>query len=160
MKKIKLTQGKYALVDNEDFGRLSQYSWHYVSIGYAVRGIGGSPEKARSYYMHWDVIGKPKNGLVTDHINGKKLDNRKENLRHVTIGQNVRKQKMNKNNTSGYRGVCRHKNPPGYWKASISINGKVTSVGFFKRKEDAARAYDKAAKKHYGEFARLNFPNS
>ena len=149
MKKIKLggkNKNIFVLVDNEDFENMARYSWYLHAGGYARnRSIG---------YMHRLLLHTPK-GFETDHVNGNGLDNRKENLRVVTRSQNRWNTFHNKRNTSGYKGAFFHK-VTGKWAASIRIFGKTRNLGFFNTKEDAASAYNQAAEKYFGEFARLN----
>src|SRR3990167_164487 len=108
MKKIKLTQNKYALVDDEDFKELNQSKWLCDSSGYAGRDVGGRKNKKR-ILMHRLLNNTPK-GFHTDHINRDKLDNRKENLRTTTCSQNILNSKLSKKNTSGHKGVEWYKN--------------------------------------------------
>ena len=96
-------------------------------------------------------------GMATDHINGDGLDNRKQNLRICTHAENLRNRRLGKNNTSGYKGVSWHKLHK-LWYAHISHNKKLMSLGYFKDKEEAAKAYDRKAIELFGEFAKLNFP--
>lgn len=96
-------------------------------------------------------------GYEIDHINGKKWDNCLENLRLVTRQQNSFNQGVCKNNKSGYKGVCWYK-AGSKWHASICVNGKKIHLGYFKTKENAATAYNFAAKKYFGEYARCNKP--
>lgn len=100
MKRIKLTQGKYALVDNEDFEWLNQWKWHMSSHGYVMR----RPPQSRIVYMHRLINGTPDDS-DTDHINRNKLDNRRENLRIANKILNGRNRGENKNNTSGHKGI-------------------------------------------------------
>lgn len=95
---------------------------------------------------------------LVDHKNGNALDNRKENLRVATKQQNNANRGLLINNKSGYKGVS-WRQLSKRWCAFISVNNKSKFLGSFKIKEEAARAYDKAAKEHYGEFAILNFPD-
>ena len=90
-----------------------------------------------------------------DHINGNGLDNRKCNLRFANANQNQHNRKTNKNNKSGYKGVCWHKRH-NKWISRISINNKLIHLGLFNDKLDAANTYNNAAIKYYGEFANLN----
>lgn len=147
-KQIPLTKGKVAIVDDEDYERLSKYKWHY-SGRYARRTIMGF----KKISMHQDILGTY-NG-VADHINGNRLDNRKQNLRVCSHAGNAMNRKViAKNNTSGYKGVrFEYKK----YRASIQYKGKRIHIGLFETAEEAARAYDKKAKELFGEFARTNF---
>lgn len=111
--------------------------------------------------MHRLIMGFPKH-MVVDHIDGDGLNNRRSNLRLVTRAQNNRKSNsvLPRHNKSGFRGVCLEKSSK-KWCAFIrtaDVNRKQTRIGRFKTAEEAARAYDQAAKKFHGEFATLNFP--
>jgi len=157
MKKISLTQGKFAIVDDEDFDLISQQKWHFIKGGYAVRR-SGTPKQ--TIYMH-RYINKTPNTLHTDHINGNKLDNRRKNLRTVTPAQNHHNRKKGGGRDTGYKGVS-------YWKSKkgaesvrgyICTGGKYIHLGHFANLKFAAIAYDVAARKMFGKYARLNFPN-
>ena len=91
-----------------------------------------------------------------DHINGIKDDNRWSNLRPATHAQNMRNRRSQKGSSSKFLGVSKH-TASGKWQAYIRVNGKNTNLGYFKKEEDAAKAYDAAASKHFKEFANLNF---
>jgi len=146
MKEIPLTHGKVALVDDEDFEWLNQWKWHYSKFGYAVR------KPKEQIYMHRFIM-KPEQGLFTDHINGDKLDNRKENLRICTTGENMRNRPKQSNNTSGYKGVFWHKKAK-RWFAKIGFMRKSIHLGLFDTREEAYERYCKAEKEYFGEFAR------
>ena len=133
MKKIKLTQGKYALVDDEDYKNLSKHKW-YFSHGYAIRDTSINGRRKR-IYMHMAIIPQ-KTGLVTDHINMNSLDNRKCNLRIVTRSVNQINRGLQSNNTSGYKGVTWNKKS-NKWQAQIKLNGKHILLGYFKNIKDA-----------------------
>jgi hypothetical protein len=152
MRKLLLSQGKFALVDNEDYLFLNQWKW-YFNQGYARRNskrIKG--EKRNGIFLQNVVITKEKNQEI-DHINGNTLDNRKINLRICSHFQNSKNRKKQINNTSGYKGVTKdHKK----WMAQILINYKRKYLGRFNTKKEAALAYNKAAKFYHGEFASLN----
>jgi hypothetical protein len=150
---IPLTQGKFAIVDAEDYEHLSKYKWYAVYAGgkfYAYRSV-----KYRAVSMHRQIMGEPK-GKVVDHRDGNSLNNRRSNLRICTFAQN----QLNRRSTGGvsrYKGVW-FKKGHNKWKAQIGFNGKKIHIGYFKDEIDAAKAYDKKAKEFFGEFAYLNFP--
>lgn len=147
MKKIPLTQGKFAIVDDVDYERLSKFKW-YCHCGYARRMGDG-----KAIHMHREILSPP-DGFIIDHANGNRLDNRRENIRICTFAQNTQNAERRSDNSSGYKGVSWHTNKK--WRTQIIVNGKVTHVGMFSNIIDAARAYNEAAIKYYGEFAKLN----
>ena len=159
-RRIPLTQGKYAIVDPEDFGRLNKHKWHVAkgnNTFYAVRCVGPSKGRIR-IRMHREVI-HPPDHLVVDHINHNGLDNRKANGRPATRAQNNRNKLIVRkmNSTSKYKGVSRWKGK-NKWRVRIKLDGEQKHIGYFKDEIQAAKAYDKAAKMYHGEFASLNFP--
>lgn len=151
MKQIPLTKGKFALVDETDFEWLSQYNWCY-SNGSAVRRM--PKNNSLLLYMHREVLGLRK-GTFCDHINGDRLDNRRENLRSATHAQNMFNKRKYKTNKSGIKGVCWDKNRNKF-VAQIGVGGKHINLGRFTKVEDAIRAYNNAALIYHGEFATLN----
>ena len=161
MKRIPLTQGKYALVDNCDYKYLCAHKWaadrHYKGNWYAVRSkkIGG---KGHAVYMHREIM-FPKVGNV-DHINGDGLDNRRKNLQICTHSQNIRKGRWQPG-ASGYHGVYYNRSV-NRWIAEIHIteNGeeKKKRIGSSTDKVLAAKMYDAYVAKRFGKFAKLNFP--
>ncbi len=154
-KEIPLTQGKVAIVDDEDYERLMEYKWCYSStIGYAVSRtyVGG---KKKVLLMHRFILNAPPD-KVTDHINHNKLDNRKSNLRICSSSENNRNMPINRaNNKSGYRGVYWSKSRK-KWIANIRFNNKPIYLGIFDNKHDAARMYNFWAVDLFGEYANLN----
>jgi hypothetical protein len=147
MKKIKLTQNKYALVDNDDYDMISKNKWCVTTCGtkfYAVHSIPTLNGKRTPEYMHHIIIGKPLKGHVTDHINGNGLDNRKCNLRLVTYRQN--QQNRHHKKSSKYPGVQWHKCDK-RWFSCIRFNGKRTYLGYFINEKKAYQAYQDACKK-------------
>jgi len=153
MKEIKLTQGKVALVDDEDYDELSVFKW-YCNLGYAVRRRRTFEEKGVPIIrMHVQIMGKIE-GLDVDHINGNRSDNRRENLRHCTAAQNSANMRKYRGG-SKYKGVYWHKFGR-RWCAKFFAGGKAVHIGSFKTEDDAARAYNIAVKSVRGEFAVLN----
>lgn len=151
-KEIILTQNKITIVDDEDFERLNKFKWHAHStphIFYAARTFNN-----KMIYMHRYIM-KTEGKLQVDHINGNPLDNRKSNLRIVTQKQNTRNSKMKNTNTSGYKGVYWYKRSK-KWCTHIHVDGKTINLGYFDDKNDAAKVYNEAAIKYFGEFAKLN----
>lgn len=157
MKKIQLTQGKAAIVDDEDYDRLAIHSWciskcsntNYALRGHKVKG------KCHSVLMHREIMNAT-DGVEVDHINGNGIDNRKCNLRFVTSSQNKFNQKKQQRKTSSkYKGVYYHKRDKA-WIARIQLYGCPQYLGNYATEKEAALAYNKAAVNYYGEYARLN----
>lgn len=153
MKKIPLTKNKEAIVDSDDYDYLNNWKWSYVAAGYAIRGQQRN-NKIKYYLMH-RVILKAKDNQEVDHINGNRLDNRKENLRFVSRQQNQWNRTKSLNKSSKYKGVNFHKKS-NKWMARIRLNNKEIYLGIFKQEKDAARAYNKKAIELFGEYAKLN----
>lgn len=139
MKEIKLTQGKFALVDDEDYEMLMQYKWHtqngcrtnYAHRSYRENGI------SKTIPMHRLIMKDNSHNLI-DHINGNGLDNRKENLRIVTKRQNA--QNLHINKSSKY--ACVHFNKLSKkWRSNIRIGKERIHLGYFTNEEDAYKAY-------------------
>ncbi len=155
LKKIKLTQGKFAKVDDDDFERVNQWKWSYHD-GYADRNsqydVFG---KRKTIKMHRVIMNTP-DGMETDHRDRDGLNNQKNNLRICTEIQNRRSRGRDIDNTSGYKGVTWRKSNR-KWVARIAVNRVPIHLGSFSTSKDAALAYDRAAKKYYGEFAYPNF---
>jgi len=158
MKEIRLSQGKVALVDNEDFESINQFKWHIdkrLHTIYAVRQERYMTGKYKKVYMHNQIMGVK----WIDHINSDGLDNRKINMRPCNCGQNNMNQRPQEGKSSEFKGVFWHKQRK-KWTAQSGINGKRKHLGMFKSEIMAALAYDNEAKNLFGEFARLNFPDT
>jgi len=150
-KKIPLTQGKFALVDDADFDWINQWKWNYHQ-GYATRTIY-KPFK-KTILMHRVIMNTP-DGMETDHIKiDETLNNQRSNLRICTTAENRRNYGLRKDNTSGYKGV--HKTKNGKWQARIQVGGKRVSLGVFISAEQAVIAYDSELSNYHGEFANFN----
>lgn len=157
MKQIPLTQGKFALVDDEDFEWLSQWNWQCTKYGYAHRKTSVTINGKRKFghiFMHREIIKTPL-GMFTDHISGDRLDNQKKNLRICTKAQNRMNEGKRSGKSSVYKGV-RWKTCHSLWEARIKKDLKTTFLGHFSSEIEAAKAYNVAAIEKFGEFARLN----
>lgn len=154
MKCIELTQGRVAIVSDEDFAELAQWRWYYARVGYAARRKRRPGRSSIVVYMHREIMCS-EFGQEVDHINRDRLDNRRENLRVATSSQNKFNQGKQANNTSGYKGVSFHKQR-GRWVAEIWQFNKKHYLGLFETREAAAKAYNDAALRLHGEFAHQN----
>lgn len=151
MKEIRLSQGKFALVDDEDYEWLNQYKWQHAT-GYAVRH---NPLGAKKISMSRTIVNCP-NGMVVDHINHNTLDNRRSNLRICTYSQNsINKQKIIIG-SSRYKGVKWNVKSKS-WQVRISYKHTSTYIGEFKNELHAAMAYALWAKDIYGEYSFTEF---
>ena len=151
---ILLTQGRFAIVDAEDYDWLSQYKWCAAKdrgTFYAHRGNGGT-----TVSMHRTIMRAPK-GMMCDHKNHNGLDNRKSNLRLCTSAQNQYNKRPQRNGSSRYKGVILRSDYR-RWRARIGFNRKRIHLGDFADGIQAALAYDDKAVELFGEFAWLNFP--
>lgn len=145
MKKIPLTKGYEAIVDDDDYEAISKHKWYALTPGgkytqYACRTkkVDG---KKKTFWMH-RVINKTPDNLITDHINNNGLDNRKCNLRSVTYQDNIANSRQHKTWSSKYRGVAWHSEGK-CWRAYIHINNKYVHLGLFATELEAKEAYDK-----------------
>lgn len=156
-REIKLTQGKATLVDDDDFEWLSQWKWYANKQGnkyYAMRNVSIGNGRHRVIRIHREIIQTPE-GMYTDHIDGDGLNNQKSNLRICTNQQNQFNRGGSNGTSSKYKGVHWYKQTK-RWHARIKINGGLNHIGYFNNEEEAAIAYNEAAVKYYGEFAKLN----
>ena len=152
-KKIQLTRGKFAIVDNEDYAIISKFQWYYLPTAnkeYAARASNG-----KTQYLHRQLM-KAKSGMTVDHQNGNGLDCRRSNLRCCLLRNNQKNKQKRCDNKTGFKGVRftnRRKHP---YYASIFSNGKGIFLGCFGTAIEAAKAYNQAAKKYHGKYAKLN----
>lgn len=156
--RIQLSQGRVALVDVEFAGIVGQYTWHaYKGKATNAWYARTNTEDGGTLLLHrlvWELCGLgPVNEI--DHQNRDGLDCRRQNLRPATASQNAHNRARQKNNTTGYKGVTRHK--ANRWRARIRVgDGKRLDLGLHPSPEQAARAYNRAALAHFGTFAALN----
>jgi hypothetical protein len=148
MIEIPLTQGKVALIDDEDYPLVSTYSWH-VGSNHGRPCYAVCDNQGYTLAMHVLLVGKG-----CDHKNGNGFDNRRSNLRPATASQNTHNQGPRKG-TSKYKGVCWHKDTNN-WQVGITCSRRQHYLGRFDSEQDAALAYDQAARELHGEFAWLN----
>ena len=159
-RRINLGEGRFTIVDPLVFYRLNHFHWYAEGQGkhiYAVRNIIKPNCRATTMRLNRVIMDAPP-GLLVDHRNGVSLDNRRSNLRLATHAENAcNRPKIRSKTSSRYIGVYFEKRT-GRWTSKIRIHGKRLWLGRFASELDAAHAYDKAAMKYHGEFARLNFP--
>ena len=163
-KEILLTRDAIALVDDEWFSKLSHMRWKlcvtksghlYAGHSFMIPGRTNGKKKYKVLKMHRMIMSSPV-GINVDHINGNGLDNRTENLRHATAAQNARNMRK-KSNNNPYKGIHFKR---GKWDAEIRCGDQREWLGSFSDPLDAAKAYDAAAIRLHGEFAKINFPTN
>lgn len=159
MKRIPLSQGKFTIVDDWNYERLSKYKWYAAKRKYTYYAARNSrrreSSKQKVIFMHHQVISVP-DGKFADHRNQNGWDNREHNLRVCTKSQNSQNMKFIKG-ISEYKGVSWRKDRD-KWRAYIVVNQKQISLGHFDSEVEAAKAYDKKALELFGEYACTNFP--
>lgn len=143
--------GHTMLIDQSDYPLVSGYRWWVdKSSGYFVTSIDGRLVSLHRLLMPYQE------GLVCDHINRDKHDNRRANLRYATPKQNSRNRSIARNNTTGFIGVCWHIRKQKY-VAAVTVNNRTVNLGQFDSAEEAARVRDRAARFYFGRYASLNF---
>lgn len=154
--KMRLTQGKVALLNESDLPKVSPYRWcaHYErGRWYAITTITIGPYETKGLRMHRLIMDAP-DGMDVDHINRNGLDNRRENMRLATRSQNLANCRRRKSKRQ-YKGVYSPKHTR-KWRARIRVQGRTIHLGYFDTEAAAARAYNCAAREHFGKFARAN----
>lgn len=153
VKIIILSSGRECLVDDEDYELLAKNKWADDRRGYAIRAVRKDDGTRTTVKMHRLLL-NAKPGEIVDHINGNPSDNRKSNLRIVSDAANARNSRKYSTNTTGYKGVAPH--TKGRFTAQITVNYRKIHLGVFEDKVEAARAYNVAAVKYFGKYAKLN----
>jgi hypothetical protein len=163
MKRIPLTQGQFALVDDSDYKAISKFKWHAKKTTYggftAERTVyNKSTKKCTQIKMHRFILGLGADDKrLVDHRDFETLNNQRWNIRPCSVAENVRHRRPMKGASSRYKGVYRKKGTR-KWNAYIHINGKQKSLGYFVEELDAAAAYDSAATFFHQDFVSLNIP--
>lgn len=154
MKTIPLTRGLFALVDDVDYERVREHSWHAKRARSTI--YGQAMVNGRMTSLHRFILANDDAAKI-DHISRNGLDCRRANLRGASTAQNAANAKLSSRNTSGFKGVSRRIDS-NRWQAIISTSNARKHLGLFLTAEEAARAYDAAARDVFGKFARVNFP--
>lgn len=158
MQKINLKNGKSILVDDDDFERVKDFRWHFQP---PTGGENGGKARATAWrskkiYMHHMIVGQPVDRRMSvDHVNGNGLDNRKENLRFATARQQRQNSAIRRDNVSGFKGI-RFRRDRRKFVSTLMLDGKRINLGEFNTAIEAAVAYNEAAIKFFGKFARVN----
>lgn len=167
---LPLSKGYVAIVDDTDAARVLQHSWYAMKtpsgkvyaasrIGpFTVKRTGRKNGQRAVVLLHRFILGLSAGDPMVDHRDGDGLNNRRRNLRPCTNGENLFGARR-ADNKSGFVGVSKY-GVGRRFRATIKIQGRATLVGCFDTAVEAARAYDAAARKLHGSFARLNFPRS
>lgn len=157
---LPLNHGRFSLIDDDD-SDLCASKWHMHTANgvtmYVVRNVRANGIR-RTEFLHKVIASRKGLSGTVDHRNRCGLDNRRDNLRSASRAQNCANRSMHKNNSSGFKGVTWHR-VTSRWMARLSVDGRKRHLGLFRDPQQAARAYDIAAREVYGEFAALNFPS-
>jgi hypothetical protein len=148
--------GETIWVDAADLAAVTRYAWRVNDRGYVVRsGASGTTRCGKTTWrLHRWLLGDPP-GLEVDHIDLNPLNNRRRNLRVATRAQNAANAPVGRRGTTGFKGVTREDRR---FLATVCVAGRQIRLGRHDTPEEAAHAYDAAAREYFGEFARVNFP--
>ena len=159
MKKIALTQNKFALVDDDNYDWLNRRRWYahhgQGDVFYAIRHTPRINGKRETVWMHRLILGLVARDEQVDHRDRNGINNQRANLRICTRSQNNQNGRKRKGSHSQYKGVYWHRRNR-RWCAQIGINGRIIYLGSFHSEREAALAYNEAALKCFREFARPN----
>jgi HNH endonuclease len=160
VKEILLRRGFVVLIDDDDYLWASQFKWCvYGRHAYVHRALKRVNGKQMREHLHRAILGlKHGDSKYVDHIDGNGLNNQKSNLRLCTMAENIRNQKLHRNNSTGFKGVSWNKQKKKF-KAYIKRNYKNIHLGYYRTASEAGRAYDKASQSLHGDFARPNTCN-
>lgn len=160
MIRIKISSIKYpglcALVDDEDFGKVSGFKWHVRVYNRSMYAYAKAIVGDKHYIDMHRLLMMPKSSQQVDHIDHNGLNNQKINLRVCSANQNKRNTLIPLSNTSGFKGVHYRRGLLKPWRVKIEFNKKQIYGGYFSTKEEAAIKYNQMAVKYFGEFAYLN----
>lgn len=153
MKTIKLKDGYIVQIDDEDFERISKFKL-YISISGKTQYVRGYGNK-KQFRLHRLILNITDPKISVDHIDGNGLNNQKSNLRACSHKQNSRNKRLNRNTSTGYKGVslAKRKNK---FRAYIKTESRQLHLGHFNTAEEAAKAYNIKALELFGEYAKLN----
>jgi len=162
---IDVGHGLKTIVDKADYDLIKDYTWFAAKNTDKIRYAQTNIKKDGKYtiiHLHWLILSDIPIGMVRDHINGDGLDNRRDNLRICKPKHNSRNQKRHRDAVhSKYKGVTYNgqSNRRRPWVSRIIVDYKQIYLGYYETELEAAKAYDVGAKRYFGEYARLNFPN-
>lgn len=162
MKTLPLTHGAVTILDDYDYETFKSRKWSFEPrIGYAIRSERQTDGSEKRLYLH-RLVALAREGQVVHHKNGDRLDNRSENLEvHNSHSEHFRAHAVTDGPRTGcrFRGVT-YNRPFGRWVARLQIDGERRHIGYFHSPEEAARAWDKAAREILGPGCFQNFPDS
>lgn len=153
LKIVPLTQGFVTTVDDADYAWIRKQKWCYSG----GRAVGWDSKQGRVRLLHRIILQAPR-GTIIDHTDGNPLNNQRSNLRFTNCSLNIANSRAQRNRRSQYKGVSTHR--LGGWRAYIKVNYHFVTGGLWDAERDAALAYDVLALRHFGDFARLNFPKA
>lgn len=154
-KEIQLTQGYIALIDDEDFERINRFTWCAAKSNENYYAIRKNYNESGTIRMHRVILNINDTKIKIDHIDNNSLNNQKSNLRIASNSENKRNQIKHKITSSKYKGVHFRKDNK-KWRAGVRLNDQQINLGQFNNEIDAALAYNTAAIKYFGEFAKIN----